>query len=99
MSAVHSAFRAARWDSGRASHFRWSKVSPPRQPVRSLPLNSATNPGGGWVAASTRAGEVKQTQTTHAAARRATRADPCCEDVFINGLPVVLTVFQGEVNE
>src|SRR5437016_4791612 len=47
MESVHLEICAARSCSDMASSLRWSKVSPPRQPVRSRPLNSAMKPAGG----------------------------------------------------
>src|SRR5437879_6331021 len=48
MDSVHWAICAARSAAGIASSLRWSKVSPPRQPLRSAPLKRALNPGGGF---------------------------------------------------
>src|ERR1035438_3378034 len=51
MVSVHFAICASRSAAGIARSLRWSNVSPPRKPVRSLPLNRAVNPGGGVGAA------------------------------------------------
>src|SRR5258708_339400 len=51
MVEVHFSIWAFLSLSGTACNFRGSKVSPPRQPERSVPLNRATKPLGGFSAA------------------------------------------------
>src|SRR2546427_12537818 len=48
MDSDHFEICASRSATGMARSLRWSKVSPPRQPVRSLPLKKAVKPGGGF---------------------------------------------------